>query len=219
MHALRLWQDRLVPAASHTLPALNRVVYVLAGLVEVTSRGNRVSVGADAAWHGGGECGVGAGPGGATLLRYELLSGVGRPGPGASPPGVTVRLLLEHPIALDPARPYLMRCDRVDFDPGGEALPHGHQGGGIRCLIAGELDVRVGHRPGRRLTPGDAWFESGVEPVHAIASATEPTSFIRVAILPRAIRGRSSIVYVDPAHASVKPRRYALYVDEPIEIV
>jgi len=111
-----------------------------------------------------------------------------------------------------------MRCDRVDFAPGGEALPHGHRGGGIRCLLAGELEVRVGEQRGRLMKPGDAWFESGREPVHAIASKREPTAFIRVAILPRAIRGQSSIVYVDPAHAASKPRKYTVYVDEPIDL-
>ncbi len=127
-------------------------------------------------------------------------------------------LTLEHPIALDPSTPYLMRCDRVDFAPGGEARPHGHRGGGIRRLLAGELEVRIGEGRGRIMKPGDAWFESGAEPVHALASTREPTSFIRVSILPQSLRGRSSIVYVDPADAAVKPRQYTVYVDEPIEL-
>jgi quercetin dioxygenase-like cupin family protein len=219
VYALRLSEDRLAPAAHLALPALNRVLYALTGTIDVTSPGPRASVHAEAAWQGVEDCEVVGGPGGAVVLRYELLSVAPGPAPGAPPRGVGVTLLLEHPLALDPAQKYLMRCDRVDFAPGGEALPHGHKGGGIRCLIAGGLEVRVGARPGRRMRRGDAWFETGVEPVHAIASATEPTSFIRVAILPRAIRGQSSIVYVDPAHASVKPRRYTVYVDAPIEIV
>ena len=111
-----------------------------------------------------------------------------------------------------------MRCDRVDFAPGGEALPHGHRGGGVRWLLEGALEVRVGDQPGRLMNPGDAWFESGVEPVHAIASREAATSFIRVSILPREIKGRSSIVYVDPAHASVKPRSYTVHIDEPIDL-
>src|SRR5262249_5296240 len=102
--------------------------------------------------------------------------------------------------------------------PGGEALPHGHRGGGIRWLLEGALEVRVGGHPGRLMKPGDAWFESGVEPVHAIASNQAPTSFIRGSILPRQIQGKTSIVYVDPAHASVKPRRYTVYVDAAIEL-
>ena len=68
------------------------------------------------------------------------------------------------------------------------------------------------------MKPGEAWFESGVEPVHALASREAATSFIRVAILPREIQGKSSIVYVAPAHVSVKPRRYTVFVDDPIEL-
>ncbi len=128
-------------------------------------------------------------------------------------------MLLEHPIDLDPNEKYLMRCDRVDFDPGGEALPHGHRGGGIRCLLTGRLDVKVADGPFRTMRPGDTWFESGKEPVHAVASRDELTSFIRVSILPREIQGKSSIQYVNPADAArSKPRRYTVFVDDPIEI-
>jgi len=107
----------------------------------------------------------------------------------------------------------------VDFAPGGVALPHGHRGGGIRCLLAGTLDVSVGEAAPRRMTPGSAWFESGREPVRAVASTETPTSFVRVAILPRELRGRSSIVYVNPADAARgRPRRYTVFVDEPVEL-
>jgi hypothetical protein len=55
--------------------------------------------------------------------------------------------------------------------------------------------------------------------VLARASPTEPTSFIRVAILPAEIRGQSSILYVDPADAARgKPRRYTVWVDAPIAL-
>jgi quercetin dioxygenase-like cupin family protein len=153
-----------------------------------------------------------------TVLRYELSTAAR---PILEPPpdhGGSSRTLLEHPIALDRAEAYLMRADRVDFAPRGVALPHRHQGGGIRCLIAGTLEVRVADQPPLLVKPGQAWFESGREPVYAVASATEPTSFIRVSILPRAIRGQSSIMYVDPADAKRgAPRRYTVFVDEPIE--
>ena len=198
------------------LPPLNRVLYVLTGEVTVTHGGRAVGLEADRAWHGGGAGAVTASERGATLLRCELIGEAGEEGPAW--PGVSSRLLLKHALELDSTQDYLMRCDRVEFAPGGEALPHGHQGGGIRCLIAGALEIRVGGRPGQVMKPGAAWFESGVEPVHAVASATEPTSFIRVSILPRAIRGQSSIVYVDPTHASAKPRKYTVFVDEPIEM-
>jgi hypothetical protein len=80
------------------------------------------------------------------------------------------------------------------------------------------MELRIEGQPARTLKPGEAWFESGREPVHARASADAPTAFIRCAILPREIRGQSSIVYVDPVHAGSKPRRYTVFVDEPIEL-
>jgi hypothetical protein len=40
-----------------------------------------------------------------------------------------------------------------------------------------------------------------------------------VAILPREIRGRTSIMYVNPADAERgRPRTYTIFVDEPIDI-
>src|SRR5687767_10910782 len=151
-YALTLYQDRPAPSTSAKLPATPRVLYVVGGELEVDG----VGVATGSAWHGTTACGMAAGPRGATVLRYELRAG-GSPTP---PPGGSV--LLDHAIALEPRGLYLMRCDRVDFAPGGEALPHGHRGGGIRWLLEGALEVRVGDQPGRLMKPGDAWFESGV---------------------------------------------------------
>src|SRR5207249_3546691 len=139
-----------------------------------------IGVGADQAWHGAVACSVTAGSGGATLWRWELIRGAGA---AEDSHAGTTRVLLEHAIDLDQGGEYLMRADRVDFAPGGVALPHRHRGGGIRCLVAGTLDVTVGDRPARRIAPGGAWFESGREPVLAVASKDDATSFIRVAIL------------------------------------
>lgn len=215
--ALRLTEDRLAAGGWLAFEGANRVLYVLEGDTAVTHGGTATQVGTGNAWHGAGAGSITTYGRGARLLRYELV----RAGAPCTPewPGVASRVLLEHPIALDPAAAYLVRCDRVEFAPGGEALPHGHKGGGIRYLLAGTLEVRIDGHPGRVMKPGDAWFESGLEPVQAIASKDEPTSFVRVAILPREIRGQSSIVYVDPAHASVKPRTYRVYVDEAITLV
>ncbi len=209
---LTLYEDRLVPSGRTELPAAPRVLYAAEGDLEVSSEAGPVPVPAGSAWHGTERCAMAAGARGATVLRYELR----RDASPAVP--ATGRVVLDHPIALDSSQLYLMRCDRVEFDPGGEALPHGHRGGGIRRLLEGALEVRVGGQPGRLMKPGDAWFESGVEPVHAIASRDATTSFIRVSVLPRELRGRSSIVYVDPAHASIKPRRYTVLVDQPVEL-
>lgn len=205
VYVLRLSRDHFEPAARAALPAAARVLYLLDGALTVDGR----DVAVDAAWHGRGPCALHAGPGGATVLRYELVNkDVRTPG----------KPLLAHDIVLDPTGAYLMRCDRVDFDLGAEALPHRHQGGGIRCLVQGTLELRVEGEPDRVIRTGEAWFESGREAVYARASATARTSFIRCSLLPRELRGRSSIMYVDPDDAASKPRRYTVYVDEPIEL-
>ena len=214
-YALRLCEDTLGVSGRYSLRALNRVLYVRRGAIVTVTGAREVSLLEDQAWYGAGACEVGAGGAGATVLRCELIRG-SAPVDG---PGSAAKVLLEHAIDLDPRAEYLMRADRVDFAPSGVALPHRHRGGGVRCLIAGALDVTVGEAPARRVLPGGAWFESGREPVFAVASKGELTSFVRVAILPREIRGRTSIVYVDPNDAERgRPRTYTVYVDAPIAI-
>jgi quercetin dioxygenase-like cupin family protein len=218
-YALKLFEDRLAPSAVATLARLGRVVYLSSGsaVCRATAGETRWETG-HAVWVPG-PTDVVAGPDGARWLRYELVRDGGRDIATPPAPGVASTLVLEHPIELDPSRTYLMRCDRVDFAPGGVALPHRHRGGGIRCLVAGALEVRVEGEPARHVRPGEAWFESGREAVYALAAPDLDTSFIRVAILPREIRGQTSILYVDPADASRgKPRRYTVYVDEPMEL-
>ena len=207
---LRLFRDRLGPAQTRVLPPAPRVLYAHGGEVRVAHDGAPASIAADTAWHGRGACELRGSDGDVTALRWELVTSA-TPREG--------ELVLEQTMELDAGAAWLMRCDRVDFDPGGVALPHRHRGGGIRCLVAGALEVTVGDAPPRLVRPGGAWFESGREPVLARASATEPTSFIRVAILPAEILGQSSILYVDPADAARgRPRRYTVWVDVPIPL-
>jgi quercetin dioxygenase-like cupin family protein len=212
-HALRLVEDRLAAGSAPpgALPALNRVLYVTRGDVAVAWDGRAAHVAAGGAWHGSADCAIRAGDAGAHLLRFELYR---PPAPGLN--GGTSRL--DHPLDLDPGRSWLMRCDRVDFAPGGEAPRHRHRGGGIRCLLRGRLEVTVGDAPPARIAPGQAWFESGREPVYAAAAPDEETSFIRVTIQPAEIRGQSSIMYVNPADAARKPRTYTVFIDEPIGV-
>ncbi len=128
--------------------------------------------------------------------------------------GVLLRVELE----LDRGEDYLMRCDRVDFPPGGVAYLHTHAGPGIRRLLHGSIRIETGGRS-EEPAPGGAWFESGREPVFAVASETEETAFVRVMILPRRLLGQSSIRYVNPEDADKpKPQRYTVFVDQPIEL-
>jgi hypothetical protein len=174
--SLRLTEDRFAPSAesSEALSAQSRVLYIASSQLTVWQGAAATSVEANKAWFCVGEYTARAGHEGARVLRYHLMEG-SVSFDSSLPFGSSVEggALLEHPLEFDPGAKYLVRCDRVDFDPGAEALPHRHLGGGIRCLLVGQLDVKVADGPFRTMRPGDAWFESGKEPVHAVASREE----------------------------------------------
>jgi len=218
-HQLRLTEDRIKPDVGYAcpLPALNRVLYVLRGHLTVKIGGKDLRTSENHARFSTGDVEAAAGPNGATVLRYELVT-AGAPSVNGGP-DVGSTMLLETPITLERSESYLMRCDRVDFAPGGIAPLHRHKGGGIRCLIAGGLEVRVGDHA-ETYKPGQAWFESGREQVYAVASPNAPTAFIRVSAFPRAILGQPSLIFEDPADMGRSKGNYALsfFVDEPIEV-
>jgi quercetin dioxygenase-like cupin family protein len=210
---LRLYIDRLAPKAAlaAALPAATRVIYVREGDATLRAAGQAAMLAANSAWHGGAACEVTAGSNGAVLLRWELVPVAASPGEA---PGADSRLALAHPVELADPGGYLMRCDRVDFPPGGIAYLHTHRGPGIRCLLAGEIRVAV-NGAAQTLRPGEAWFETGPDPVLAHASAREPTSFARVMLLPRELKGKSSIRYVRPEdETQPKTQKYQVFCDE-----
>lgn len=137
-------------------------------------------------------------------LVWELHEGA--PGPA----------LLSAEVSLDPGTEWLMRCDRVDFPPGGVAYLHTHPGPGIRCLLAGSIRIDT---EGRSSTygPFEAWFERGPDPVFAAASETEETAFVRVMLLPREWEGKRTIRYVNAEDADKpKTQRATVFFDQPI---
>jgi len=207
---LALHVDRLEPKAALPAPleAANRVIYVREGGATVRAGGQAATLAANSAWHGAVGCAVAAGANGATLLRWELTRTAS---PGSKP-------VLAHPVELADPGGYLMRCDRVDFPPGGIAYTHTHRGPGIRCLLAGEIRVEVnGHA--HAVKPGEAWFEAGPDPVLAFASDRDATAFVRVMILPRELQGKSSIRYVRPEDQDKpKTQKYQVFCDEPITL-
>lgn len=206
-YSLRLIEDRVAAGARPPAPraGVPRVLYAVSG----TLHGGGEAAPVPAV--GPGEATARAGADGAQIYRVELVR--------QPPPPAGGRVLLEHPIDLGRPAGWLMRCDRVDFAPGGVAPRHRHRGGGIRCLLRGRLEVTVADGAPRVVAPGECWFESGREPVLAVSSRDEETSFIRFSVLPAEIRGQRSIVYVDPADAGRgRPRRYTVHVDEPIAL-
>jgi hypothetical protein len=141
----------------------------------------------------------------AHALSFELVPA---PSPGA---------LLSAPVELPSGEQVLLRCDRVDFPPGGVAYLHTHQGPGIRVLLHGSITIDTGG-VSNAYGPLEAWFEPGPEPVFAAASTTEPTAFVRCMVLPGRLRGQSSIRYVRDEDAfKPKSQSYTVFVDEPLD--
>ena len=132
-------------------------------------------------------------------------------------PASTPEALLATELRLEPGEPRLLRCDRVDFPPGGVAYLHTHQGPGIRVLLHGAIRIETGGHE-HSYGPGQAWFEPGPEPVFAAASETEPTAFVRCMVLPDRLLGQSSIRYVrDEDAGRPKPQQYTVFVDQLVE--
>jgi quercetin dioxygenase-like cupin family protein len=121
-------------------------------------------------------------------------------------------------VALDAEREWIMRCDRIDFPPGGVAYRHTHPGPGIRRLLHGSIRIET-EGEAHEYGPGAAWFEAGSAPVYAAASATQPTAFVRVMLLPREWEGRRTIRYVDPAdEEKPKLQRPTVFFDRPLAL-
>ena len=200
MTTLALYEDLLAPRECRELPAGNRVLYVASGEAS--------SLGPNEAWFGDGEVTITAGHGGATVLRFELTEWA-----------PDTAKLAAH-VELDPWAEYVVRCDRIDFPPGGVAYRHTHPGPGIRCLLSGALRVERLDGLTRTYTPFDAWFEGADEPVVGTASDSTETAVVRVLVLPSEWAGRAGTTrYLDPADDD-KPRlgRDTTLLDEPITL-
>jgi quercetin dioxygenase-like cupin family protein len=210
MHpVLRLSEDFLTDRGVLSLPALPRMLFVVRGAVMVGTR----PLGQGEAWHGGDAVTVRASEAGATVWRWDLLTGA--PVPWRNGPSVFTREKLTARLETLPEGDLLWRGDSVAFPPGGCAYLHRHQGPGIRCLIDGELRVDTAGQS-HTYQVGEAWYESGPEPVFAQAGE-RPTRFIRVMILPVALEGKSSIQYVnEDDKAKPKAQQYRVFVDVPL---
>jgi hypothetical protein len=213
---LHLYADRLsARASSEPLSQTNRAIYVSEGSAVVRGAGFAACLMCNSVWQGYAAITASAGPEGAKLLRWELSV----KGPellrGAD---VKSDLTVEGEPRIEQGVEYLMRCDRVDFPPGGVAFTHTHQGSGIRCLQNGRIRIETqGHD--FWVEAGGAWFETGSDPVFAETRQDGPSHFIRVMILPKSLLGKSSIRYVRPEDQDKpKSQKYQVFVDEPINL-
>lgn len=207
---MRLYEDVLCNAAATaiTLPALPRMIFLLHG--SATIDGRTLSDGE--AWQGEEAVTVVAGSRGASAWRFELAGGDAADGKfaAASRPKLAAR------VETLPEGDLLLRGDTVAFPPGGCAYLHRHRGPGIRCLIEGGIRIDTGGCS-TSYGPGGAWYENGPEPVFAQAASDRATRFVRMMILPRALLGKSSIEYLDPAvQERPKSQSYRIFADAPI---
>ena len=117
-HILRLLEDRLDGGASARASAPgNRMTYCEGGGVSVdgeTLAANQVAFTA-------APCNLTATEGSAHLLRFELVAADGEDDGLLRGDGVTSTLKLAEAVDLQGADGYFMRCDRIDFPPGGIA--------------------------------------------------------------------------------------------------
>lgn len=219
-YQLNLYKDDAAPQATLKLAASNavRAIYIIHGGLRVRSGNFSGVLGGNSAFHTTDDLHISAvGHIGTWLLRWELTR-AGSPDALASGEGVTSTKLLSASMQLDTAKDYLLRCDRVDFPPDGEALTHTHQGGGIRCLLMGGIDIHTNNSV-HRYTPLEPWYEAGPEPVYAKVAPKVPAAFARVMILPRELLGKSSIAYVKPEDIDKpKNQKYQVFIDQPITL-
>lgn len=220
-YILRVYTDVFTEKASvaSPLPGMNRGIYVADGMATIRDDRGGATLNVNSAWFSTGDTTITAGANGARILRYELVKGGTADADGlAQGDGVTSVHKLSAAVDLEPGDGYLWRCDRVDIPPSGIAYTHVHQGPGIRCLLEGGFKVETGGET-HVIAAGEPWFEAGPVPVLAYAPDDQPGNFSRTMILPRALKGKSSISYVNEEDKD-KPKRqkYTIFLDEFIEI-
>ena len=203
---LSLWEASLPPGREVSLPGRTGALFVVRGAVASGPEAGEARL-----WAPGAP--IGAGTEGADVLVWSI----GPAGVGEAGGDPLLELQLSRTLEL-PAGRRVLRCDKVEFPPGGVAYTHTHRGPGIRRLIAGTFRVWVGEEV-RDVPLGGSWFESGPDPVYAEGSKTEATAFVRVMVLPEDLLGKSSITYVRPEDRDrPKDQRYTIFVDEPIDL-
>ena len=218
-YELSLYKDDAAPQAVFDMSAGNAIcaIYVISGGLRVRAGNFSGVLGANSAFHSNDAAQLAAGHLATMALRWQLTR-AGAPDVCATGNGVTSTKLLSAAMQLDASQSYLLRCDRVDFPPGGEALTHTHRGGGMRCLLFGGIDI---HTMGavHRYVPLEPWFEAGPDPVYAKASPMVVTGFARVMILPIGLLGKSSITYVNVEDLNKpKNQKYQVFIDTPITL-
>jgi hypothetical protein len=216
-YRLRIYHDHITEGTQAALPRERRIIYCVSGDAALSSAGRNGRLTNDQAWFSDQEITVRGEGEGARLWRWELVA-LDAPRGEIGRIGIKSVNAGDYELEIDTSIKRLMRLDRVSFPLGGEALTHVHAAPGVRCLLAGNLLLEsLGAR--YRVWPGDSWVEHGPDRVYAKASEKEPSSFVRVMIIPEEYRGRSTITYVLPEDKDKpKSQSYTRYLEEPITL-
>lgn len=194
--SLALYEDDVLPATPLAWEAGVRGVFVRRGQIRVTTGDGDTDLEA-------GQCRLFtqavALSGDAQLWTFELSARpVSEHGSSDDP-----RKILAHDIALNATKPLVLRCDHVAFPPGAETPRHGHKAAGIRRLVSGRLIAEIGHET-RRIDAGEAWYESGDDPVVGRSIAPD-SAFVRAMVLPVHLHGKPTFIAWS-AQEAAKPR-------------
>jgi hypothetical protein len=197
-HALQFYKDEFDADAS-LVPALtprHRFVFVAAGSAVVDGR----TLDLENAVYGGDEMAIRAGPEGAELWRWELVSVSEGPllaeGSGVRSQHIVTKEI--DSIGLGARDRWLFRCDGIEMAKDGGAPLHVHAGPGLRCMIEGAMAVDdkgavEEHRQ------GDWWYESNVQPISARSIGPIGPRFVRVMVAAPEFEGFRTTQLIDPA--------------------
>lgn len=194
--SLSLYEDVLSSSTSVDWGAAVRGIYVRRGDLRTTSSDGVVGLKE-------GQCRLFTRAlslsGSCELWTFELsatpVAGLGK--------ALDPRLILAHDIELNATKPLVLRCDHVSFPPDVETPKHGHKAAGIRRLVSGRLIAEIGSES-RRIDAGEAWYESGHDPV--VGRTIAPASaFVRAMVLPLHLHGKPTFIAWSDAEAA-KPR-------------
>ncbi|MGH7118298.1 MAG: hypothetical protein ACREFP_04815 [Acetobacteraceae bacterium] len=114
-------------------------------------------------------------------------------------------IVLSRPLPVATPGTWLLRVDRVAMPAGFVTPRHGHRGPGIRRLLSGRILAAIADRVDR-IDTGQAWFESGPEPVVGTNLHSDFTVFVRVMLLPQELLGGQSSYLPADADEAAKPR-------------
>lgn len=194
---LALFEDNLKSESPLDWPSAVRAVFVFSGSVSITDpSGIRQQISAYACARLEGAVRL---EGEAQLWTFELS----REASSKMTEEEQLRCIMSQDVGLENDRSVVLRMDRVEFSQGMVTPKHGHKGPGIRRLYEGRLVAEIGQDM-RRINQGDAWFETGREPV--IGRNIAPASaFVRAMVLPAELLGKPTFIPWSDAEAA-KPR-------------